>query len=126
MTLLCLQLGNGISAHKAPYNCILSGCFFMKNKTNILITITLNHQDFSFTKSFGFDISYYRVKKCQKDIFPALPAKVSSQKKNAALIWTLSKTGLTAPPIILDFLGSFGTLFRKSKLLELLVHFCAS
>ena len=33
-------------------------------------------------------------------------------KKNAALIWILSKTGLSPPPQIF---GSFGTLFQKSK-----------
>ena len=44
-------------------------------------------------------------------------------KESKALIWTLSKTGPTHPPHIF---GSFGTLFGKSKLLELLVLFCAS
>ena len=41
-------------------------------------------------------------------------------KRNAALIWTSSKTGLTPP---LTLFRSFWTLFRKSKLLELLEHF---
>ena len=47
-----------------------------------------------------------------------------ASKKNAALIWTLSKTGLTPHPP--QIFGSFMTLFRKSKLLELLEHFSPS
>ena len=46
-------------------------------------------------------------------------------KKNAALIWTLSKTGVTPHPPPQFFFGSFGSLFGNSKLLVFLVHFCA-
>ena len=43
-------------------------------------------------------------------LFVEQPLALPMSAKNAALIWTLSKTGVT-PPRILGLFGSFGTLF---------------
>ena len=89
----------------------------------------------SFTKKYIFLATYVFKKRicksniCNKQLLTSklyiYLRELLENKSSFNLDFVQNRSDLPSPGF-LDFSGFLGTLFRKSKFLELLVHFCAS